>query len=815
MDTSCIALVLLLVLAISIISVRGQSSQLKVELPSESVNPGEPIKVTVGVEGVSTGAYVRLNLAIVSGNKTICHEEKYLTVKEPEIVYFEITAPDNPGVYSLIISLHSQAQGANTSQEVPLFVIPSLKYITSIALKLADIDDGLEKLRMVKFNNTEITDLLQSRAKLSSEFGYLVRLIVEDKDPKRAAQLYDVITKSLNYLDERIKEIWNVELMVWSVSSSIDSSLRMPPSVSLEFWYRIITASLWVMLILLALFPLYTTGYTTLTYYLVSEMKESSYVIEQANKRALAILERAYEQIKWISDPKSMILTALASALAAIGLMANNVYAIIGSMLLSPLMGAIVSGAVGLALIDVRKEDKSGLDLFYTGLKLGVEGIFIIIALSWITAVIANSYVPLQVTKELAARGSPNLVDLAIAIAAGFAGAVAMTYEKAEAALAGSAIAIALVPPAAAVGVSMAMLNPSFFVGSATLVTVNIIALIAAGYISAKLYAIYPVIEDVLREFMGSFNEASGRMARAGAEVVLRSIGSLIVASIWFLSVWIKVSVGLLGAKSSKEALKTVTRRVAFILSPIIFSWLIGFIISTNVSEAFSLAHLILLYGITPIINLISPLADILSSNTIFILDSALSLILLWLIIVEGARARKTGLIRHKIWTAIYTTFLWLISGYLLGINRFAHISAAYTILLLSMVVVYSNPYLWERRKKIVLFGFILFTFLTLMIHSAAAFESMRASQTLSTSNVVKVIKEVISSYAGVLPSDVNVSMSSKEAEWVLHAKIYISESQLRKGHVMTPAVVKAAQQTLKDALGIDIKLFVEYAITP
>ncbi len=815
MNTHRIALILLLMLAISAVSAKGQSPQLKVEIPSESVNPDELINITVNLGGIPVGDYIRLDLAILSGNKVIYHEERHLVAKGPEVAYFELTAPDKPGVYSLIVSLRTQAQGANATQEITLFVTPSLKHVTPIALKLADVDDRLEKLNMVKFNDSEIASLLQLRANLSSEFGDLVRLIVEDKDPKRATQLYDVITKSLNYLDERIRNIWNVELMVWSVSSSIDSSLRMPPSVSLEFWYRLITASLWAILILLALFPLYTTGYTTLTYYLVSEMEESSDIIEKANKRALTILERAYEQIKWISDPKSMILTALASALAAIGLMANNVYAIIGSMLLSPLMGAIVSGAVGLALIDVKKGDRSGLDLFYTGLKLGAGGVFIIIALSWMTAAVASSYVPLQVTKELAARGSPNLVDLAIAVTAGFAGAVAMMYEKAEAALVGSAIAIALVPPAAAVGVSMAMLNPSFFVGSATLVTVNIIALIAAGYISAKLYAIYPVIENVLREFMGSFSEVSGRIARTGAEVILRTIGSFIVALIWFLSVWIKVSIGLLGTKSPKEALKAVTRRVAFVLSPIISSWLIGVVISTDVSEVFSLAHLLLLYVIAPIIDLMGPLGSVLSSNIIFILASALSFILLWLIVVEGARARKTGLIKHKIWTTIYTVLLWFVSGYLLGINRFAHISAAYTILLSSIVIVYSSSYLWERRKKIVLFGFILFTFLTLMIHSAAAFESMRASQTLSASNVVKVIKEVISSYAGVLPSDVNVSMSSKGAEWILHAKIYISELQLRKGHVMTPAVVKAAQQTLKDALGINIKLFVEYAITP
>ncbi len=815
MAASRMILILLLALALSLVPVRGQGyPQLKVEVPSGPINPSSLVNITVSIGGLPAGTYARLNLAITSGNETIFYEERSIVIEEPEVMYFEVAAPDKPGVYSLVVTLNPKAQEINVSQEIPLFVTPSLKHITPIALKLAEIDDSLDKLRTVKLNDTEVEDLLQLRANLSVEFGDLVKLVVEGRDPKRAAQLYDIITNSLNYLDNRIKRIWNVELMVWSVSSSVDSSLRMPSGISLEFWYRLITASLWAIIILLALFPLYTTGYTTLTYYLVSEMEESSEIIEQANQRALKILERAYDQVKQISDPKSVILTALASALAAIGLMANNVYAIIGSMLLSPLMGAIVSGAVGLALIDVKRESKSGLDLFYTGLKLGVEGVALIVVLSWITAAIASSYVPLQVTKELAARGSPNLVDLAIAIAAGFAGAVAMMYERAEAALVGSAIAIALVPPAAAVGVSMAMLNPSFFLGSATLVTINIIALIAAGYISAKLYAIYPVVEDVFRESRGSLSDVSERIARTGAEVILRAIGSFVVASIWFLSVWIKVSIGLLGAKSTKEALKTVIRRVAFVLSPIIFSWLIGVFISTDISEAFSLAHFLLLYGTMLLLDMV-PLSSFLTSNVIFISASVLSLILLWLIIIEGERARKTGLIKYKIWTAVYTVLLWFVSGYLIGINKFAHVSAAYTILLVSVVIVYSSKYLWERRKKIVLFGFILFTFLTLMIHSAAAFESMRASQTLSASNVVKVVKEVISSYAGVLPSDVNISLSSEGAEWILHAKIYISESRLREGHIMTPAVVRAAEQTLRESLGINVRLFVEYAITP
>ncbi len=808
--------VLVLVLSVAMVEAK-QLPELDVTVSPSTIGPGELLNVTVVIRGeLPSGIYAVVRVEIASNGEILSGRERSFIVSEGNTKHtFEITVPSKPGVYTLRATL--SFLNVSISREVPISVTPSLRDVTSLAVKLADLDDRLEKLKAVKLDEAEIERMLQLRERIAEDFGELVRLLVEGKDPARAASLYANITSSLEYLDARIRELWNMELVVWSVSSSIDSSLRMPASVSLEFWYRLVTASLWVILILLALFPLYTTGYITLTYYLVSEMEESegSEIINEASLRALKILGRAYNQIKEVSDPKSLIMTSLASALAAVGLMTDNVYAIIGSMLLSPLMGAIVAGAVGLALIDVKKEDMSGLDLFYRGLKTGLEGVVLIVALSWLTAALAGSYVPLQVTKELAVRGSPNLVDLAIALAAGFAGSVAMMHEKAEAALVGSAIAIALVPPAAAVGVSLAMLNPSLFVGSATLVTVNIIALIAAGYISAKFYAIYPVIDRVFHEFMGSFQEVSGRVARTSAEVLLRAIGSFTVAIVWFLSLWVKVSIGLLGTKSPGEALKAMGRKVAFVLLPIVLSWIFGVVISTNVAYLFASTHDALLSLVIMLGSMMGPLTGFLTSNVIFVLALIAAAVFFRLMTLEAAKARVTGSWKSRAKVAAYTVLFWLTSGYILGINRFTHISAGYTMLLIAFVTVYSSRFLWERRRRIVLYAFIIFTFLTLMIHSAAAFESIRAAETLSTGNVVRVVKEIIASYAGVLPDRVNISLSSRGAEWILHAKVYVSESRLKKGPVMTPAVVSVAEETIRHALGTDVRLFIEYAITP
>ena len=799
---------------IAVLHVSAQVPGIEVTLEPEAVGPSGLVNVTVVVPGgLPQGTYSTVRVEVLANGTLIRKERSFVSTGVTEVHHFSLTAPSSPGVYTVRVTL-SYLNTSVTANRT-LTVVPTLRDVTQLAMSLAELDDKLDKLKAIRLNESELSVLLDRRAEMADQFGELVRLLVEGREPLRAAELYANISSMMEELNERIRRLWSIELVVWSVSSSMDSSLKMPTGISVEFWYRLVTASLWVILLLLALFPLYTTGYITLTYYLVSEMEESesSEVINEANQRALRILGRAFDQIREVSDPKSMIMTSLASALAAVGLMADNVYAIIGSMLLSPLMGAIVAGAVGLALIDVRREEKTGLDLFYTGLKVGLEGLLLVIALSWITAALAGSYVPLQVTKELAARGSPNLVDLAIALAAGFAGSVAMMHERAEAALVGSAIAIALVPPAAAVGVSLAMLNPSLFVGSATLVAVNVIALIAAGYISAKFYAIYPVIDRVFHEFMESFSEVSGRVARTSAEVLLRAVGSFIVAAVWFLSLWVKVSVGLLGTKSPGEALKAIGRRVAFVLLPIVLSWMFGVVISTNVSSLFSTVHDSLLAVIGFVASLL-PL-DVLTPNVTFFLALIASAAFLRLTTLEAVRARETGSWKSRAKVLGYALLLWLTSGYILGINRFTHVSAGYTLLLAAFVTVYSSKLLWQRRKRIALYAFVVFTFLTLMIHSAAAFESMRAAETLSTGNVMKVVKEIIASYAGVLPEDVNVSLTSRGAQWVLRARIYVSETKFKQGPVMTPAVVRAAEETVRHALGTDIRLVVEYALTP
>ena len=63
----------------------------------------------------------------------------------------------------------------------------------------------------------------------------------------------------------------------------------------------------------------------------------------------------------------------------------------------------------------------------------------------------------LEVTPEMLSRTQPNLLDLLVAVLAGFAGAFAMIDERLSPALPGVAIATAIVPPMANSGLCLAV----------------------------------------------------------------------------------------------------------------------------------------------------------------------------------------------------------------------------------------------------------------------------------------------------------------------------------------------------------------------
>ncbi len=85
-------------------------------------------------------------------------------------------------------------------------------------------------------------------------------------------------------------------------------------------------------------------------------------------------------------------------------------------------------------------------------------------------------------TEEMLARGSPNLLDAAIALVSGWVAAYATARKGILAALAGVAIAAALMPPICTIGLGLALRDLDLAFGANLLFLANIAFIIAAQY---------------------------------------------------------------------------------------------------------------------------------------------------------------------------------------------------------------------------------------------------------------------------------------------------------------------------------------------
>ncbi len=168
-------------------------------------------------------------------------------------------------------------------------------------------------------------------------------------------------------------------------------------------------------------------------------------------------------------------LTALSTVIAALGLIANSVAVVIGAMLVAPLMQPIVALAAALVLARPRGEVTSFVLIAVTTSEAFVVALLV--------GLIVPSFRVITLTPELLARTAPALLDLGVAVAAGAAGAYVTVRRGAGGAIAGVAIAVALVPPLAACGVLLAHGNDTLAGGAFFLFLTNLVGIVLAAVV--------------------------------------------------------------------------------------------------------------------------------------------------------------------------------------------------------------------------------------------------------------------------------------------------------------------------------------------
>ena len=140
------------------------------------------------------------------------------------------------------------------------------------------------------------------------------------------------------------------------------------------------------------------------------------------------------------------VLLALSTAIATFGLLANSAPAIIGAMIIAPLMTPIMGLSYGVVRISWAQIMRSAITVLL--------GVVVVLAISFFSA----RYIEIKVAgTEMLSRAFPSLLDLGVAMAAGAAGAYASSRESIRNSVAGVAISVSLVPPLAVAGIGLAL----------------------------------------------------------------------------------------------------------------------------------------------------------------------------------------------------------------------------------------------------------------------------------------------------------------------------------------------------------------------
>ncbi|WP_244279345.1 DUF389 domain-containing protein [Synechococcus sp. UW69] len=202
-------------------------------------------------------------------------------------------------------------------------------------------------------------------------------------------------------------------------------------------------------------------------------MVDQQSLLEEEDR--LDALHRSYDGEARLNE-SFIVLTIGASLIATLGVLANNAAVVIGAMVVAPwilpLRVAVFAVLIGQARLLSRSlitlAAGAGITLF---LSMGLG----LIARS--QGLLLGEALPEQVT----ARLEPNILDLGIALAAGAVATYAKVNPGAVSSMAGTAIAVALVPPVCVMGLMLSAQDLSGAQGAALLYAANLLGILIGG----------------------------------------------------------------------------------------------------------------------------------------------------------------------------------------------------------------------------------------------------------------------------------------------------------------------------------------------
>ena len=210
-----------------------------------------------------------------------------------------------------------------------------------------------------------------------------------------------------------------------------------------------------------------------------------------------------------LNDLNYLLALLLSAGIATLGLVLNSPAVVIGAMLISPLMGPILSAGLALAAADLYLGMKSLMSILGSVLlAVGSSAVLV-----WL--------LPFQSpTAEIVARTQPNLLDLGVALFSGLAGSLVVSRGQAAGGLSvlpGAAIAVALMPPLCTVGFGVGSgFGWPIIYGAGLLFLTNLVAIVASAFL------VFYLVRMDAPEIRASLDES--RVARSSRDPLYRAL---------------------------------------------------------------------------------------------------------------------------------------------------------------------------------------------------------------------------------------------------------------------------------------------------
>ena len=171
-------------------------------------------------------------------------------------------------------------------------------------------------------------------------------------------------------------------------------------------------------------------------------------------------------------DEVFIVLSVGASLIATLGLLANSAAVVIGAMVVAPWIMPLRAAAFAILLGEVQLLGRS--------LRTLMVGVVSTTLLSLVLGSLAD--LP-RFGTEVLTRTTPNLLDLGIALVAGGLATYAKLRSDAVSALAGTAIAVALVPPVCVMGLLLSQQQWTDAAGAGLLFATNLLGILTGGLV--------------------------------------------------------------------------------------------------------------------------------------------------------------------------------------------------------------------------------------------------------------------------------------------------------------------------------------------